>query len=188
MLNYQTIDFMAGQLADQYAKQKAAGFSYPNEEELPKFFRAQAAKLAANNVRSIYEVQQKDGGIINRVTGDPIKDVVLKSSWETDPEAFRFRDEVKLEDRGGFTRWGKDLSVKGQADYGLNFVDGLPVYTPGWKDTSTDGGTIVLGGALIAGGLYGLSTLSGAAAGTASMGGGTGLTIGPKTPKPHDEI
>ena len=32
MLNYQTVDFMAGQLADQYEKQKAAGFSYPNED------------------------------------------------------------------------------------------------------------------------------------------------------------
>lgn len=182
MLNYNVIDFMAGQLADQYAKQKAVGFSYPNEEELPKFFRAQAAKLAANNVRSIYEVQQANGGIINRVTGEPIKDVVLKSSWETDPEAFRFRDEVKLEDRGGFTRWGKDLSVKGQADYGINFVDGLPVYTPFWKDTSTDMGKIVLGGALIAGGLYGLSTLGGATAGTAAgLGGGTGLTAGAST-------
>jgi hypothetical protein len=183
MLNYNVIDFMAGQLADQYAKQKAAGFSYPNEEELPKFFRAQAAKLAANNVASIYDVQQADGGIVNTATGQPIKDVVLRSNWQEDPEAFRFRDEVKLEDRGGFTRWGKDLSVKGQADYGLNFVDGVPVYTPFWKDTSTDMGTILLGGALIAGSLYGLSTLGGAAAGTgagttAGLGGGTGLTMG----------
>lgn len=181
MLNYQTIDFMAGQLADQYAKQKAAGFSYPNEDELPKFFRAQAAKLAANNVTSIYDVQQANGGIVNIATGQPIKDVVLKSNWQEDPEAFRFRDEVKLEDRGGFTRWGKDLSVQGQADYGLNFVDGVPVYTPFWKDTSTDMGTILLGGALIAGGLYGLSTLGGAAAGAgtgAGLGGGTGLTMG----------
>jgi len=179
MLNYQVIDFMAGQLADQYAKQKAAGFSYPNEEELPKFFRAQAAKLAANGVTSIYDVAPENGGIVNTATNEPIKDVVLKSSWETDPEAYRFRDTVKLEDRGGFTRWGKDLSVQGQADYGLNFVDGVPVYTPFWKDTSTDMGTLVLGGALIAGGLYGLSTLGGAAAGTAGTGAaGTGLTAG----------
>lgn len=180
MLNYNVIDFMAGQLADQYAKQKEAGFSYPNESELPKFFRAQAAKLAANNVTSIYDVQQADGGIVNAATGEPIKDVVLRPTWETDPEAFRFRNDVKLEERpGGFTRWGKDLSVKGQADYGLSFVDGVPVYTPFWKDTSTDMGTILLGGALIAGGLYGLSTLGGAAAGTtAGLGGGTGLTMG----------
>jgi hypothetical protein len=180
MLNYNVIDFMAGQLADQYAKQKEAGFSYPNESELPKFFRAQAAKLAANNVTSIYDVQQADGGIVNTATGQPIKDVVLNPTWETDPEAFRFRNDVKLEERpGGFTRWGKDLSVKGQADYGLSFVDGVPVYTPFWKDTSTDMGTILLGGALIAGGLYGLSTLGGAAAGTtAGLGGGTGLTAG----------
>jgi len=186
MLNYNVIDFMAGQLADQYAKQKEAGFSYPSESELPKFFRAQAAKLAANGVSSIYDIQQADGGIVNSATGEPIKDVVLKPNWQEDPEAYRFRNDVKLEERpGGFTRWGKDLSVKGQADYGLNFVDGVPVYTPFWKDTSTDMGTIVLGGALIAGGLYGLSTLGGAAAGTtagtgaaAGLGGGTGLTAG----------
>jgi hypothetical protein len=184
MLNYQTIDFMAGQLADQYEKQKAAGFSYPNEDELPKFFRAQAAKLAANNVTSIYDVQEADGGIINSATGEAIKDVVLKPTWQEDPEAYRFRNDVKLEDRGGFTRWGKDLSVQGQADYGLNFVDGVPVYTPFWKDTSTDMGTILLGGALIAGGLYGLSTLGGAAAGTAGTGAAAGTTAATSTALP----
>jgi len=179
MLNYQVIDFMAGQLADQYAKQKAAGFSYPNEEELPKFFRGQAAKLAANGVSSIYDVKPADGGIVNAATGEPIKDVVLRSNWQEDPEAFYFRKDVTLEERpGGFTRWGKDLSVKGQADYGLNFVDGVPVYTPFWKDTSTDMGTIILGGALIAGGLYGLSTLAAPAAASTGASLGTGLTAG----------
>lgn len=137
MLNYQTVDFMAGQLADQYATQRQAGYSYKNEEDLPKFFRAQAAKLAANGVTSIYDVQQSDGGLVNSVTGEPIKKVELKPDWETNPEAFRVKNPVSLEDRGKFTRWGIDYSVDGQADYGISFENGIPVYTPFWKDTAT---------------------------------------------------
>ena len=138
MLNYQTVDFLADQLRQQYEQQVATGLDpYPYQEQLPKFFRAQAAKLAANNVRSIYDVQQQDGNIINTATNEPIKDVVLRPSWETDPEAYKFRDTVELEERGGgkYTRWGKDLSVTGQGDYGLTFVDNKPVFTPYWKDT-----------------------------------------------------
>jgi hypothetical protein len=138
MLNYQTVDFLASQLEDQYNKQVASGLDpYPYQEQLPRFFRAQAAKLAANNVRSIYDVQQADGGIVNTATGEQIKDVVLRPTWETDPEAYKFRDPVELEERGGgkYTRWGKDLSVTGQGDYGLSFVDNKPVFTPYWKDT-----------------------------------------------------
>ena len=180
---------MAGQLADQYAKQKAAGLSYPNEEELPKFFRAQAAKLAANGVTSIYDVgtqeretekiidYYEDGSpiygpsteqfLINKQTGQDIRDVVLKPTWEKDPEAYRFRKPATLETtRAGFTRWGKDLSVEGQGDYGLNFVDGVPVYTPFWKDTATDPGAIIIAGALLGAGLYQLYG-AGAAAGAA---------------------
>ena len=140
MLNYQTVDFLADQLRQQYEQQVAAGLDpYPYQEQLPKFFRAQAAKLAANNVRSIYDVQQQDGNIINTATNEPIKDVVLRPSWETDPEAYKFRDTVELEERGGgkYTRWGKDLSVTGQGDYGLTFVDNKPVFTPYWKDTQS---------------------------------------------------
>gem|GEM_PF-5189233 len=183
---------MAGQLADQYAKQKAAGFSYPNEEELPKFFRGQAAKLAANGVTSIYDVgtqeretekiidYYEDGSpiygpsteqfLINKQTGQDIRDVVLKPTWEKDPEAYRFRKPVTLETtRAGFTRWGKDLSVEGQGDYGLNFVDGVPVYTPFWKDTATDPGAIIIAGALLGAGLYQLAGAGAAAgAGTAA--------------------
>jgi len=140
MLNYQTVDFLADQLRQQYEQQVATGLDpYPYQEQLPKFFRAQAAKLAANNVRSIYDVQQQDGNIINTATNEPIKDVVLRPSWETDPEAYKFRDTVELEERGGgkYTRWGKDLSVTGQGDYGLTFVDNKPVFTPYWKDTQS---------------------------------------------------
>lgn len=138
MLNYQTVDFLADQLRQQYESQVAAGLDpYPYQEELPKFFRAQAAKLAANDVRSIYDLQQQDGGLLNTATGQEVKDVVLRPTWETDPEAYKFRDPVKLEERGGgkYTRWGKDLSVSGQGDYGLSFVDNKPVFTPYWKDT-----------------------------------------------------
>jgi hypothetical protein len=199
MLNYQTVDFMAGQLADQYATQRQAGYSYKNEEDLPKFFRAQAAKLAANGVSSIYDVQQADGGIVNAATGEPIKDVVLRPTWETDPEAYKFRGPVELEERGKFTRWGKDLSVDGQADYGISFESGVPVYTPFWKDTATKilgmdledavkvaiavtaayyGGSYLMGGEAAAGSA---AAGTGGAAGTgltAGAGGSTGLTLG----------
>lgn len=205
MLNYDIVDFMAGQLADQYEKQKAAGFSYPNEEELPKFFRAQAAKLAANGVTSIYDVgtqeretekiidYYEDGSpiygpsteqfLINKQTGQDIRDVVLKPTWEEDPEAYRFRKPATLETtRAGFTRWGKDLSVKGQGDYGLNFVDGVPVYTPFWKDTATDPGAIIIAGALLGAGLYQLAG-AGAAAGAAEAG-AAGTTAATSTAVP----
>jgi hypothetical protein len=186
MLNYQTVDFLASQLEDQYNKQVAAGLDpLPVEEQVPGFFRAQAAKLAANNVRSIYDVQQADGGIVNAATGEPIKDVVLRSSWETDPEAYRFRDPVALEERGGgkYTRWGKDLSITGQGDYGLTFVDNKPVFTPYWKDTKNfDVGDAMKTAAAIAavyyGGQYLLSpetaAAAGAEAGAAGAGAGTG--------------
>lgn len=187
MLNYQTVDFLASQLEDQYNKQVAAGLDpLPVEEQVPGFFRAQAAKLAANNVRSIYDVQQADGGIVNAATGEPIKDVVLKSSWETDPEAYRFRDPVALEERGGgkYTRWGKDLSITGQGDYGLTFVDNKPVFTPYWKDTKNfDVGDAMKTAAAIAAVYYGgqyLLAEGGAAAGAgtgAGAGAGTGTAI-----------
>ena len=177
MLNYQTVDFLADQLRQQYDTQVAAGLEpFPIEEQLPGFFRAQAAKLAANNVRSIYDVQQQDGNIINTATNEPIKDVVLRPSWETDPEAYRFRDPVALEERGGgkYTRWGKDLSVTGQGDYGLTFVDNKPVFTPYWKDTkSFDLGDAMKTAAAIAAVYYGGQYLLGgetAAAGAAEAG------------------
>jgi len=186
MLNYQTVDFLADQLRQQYEQQVAAGLDpYPYQEQLPKFFRAQAAKLAANNVRSIYDVQQQDGNIINTATNEPIKDVVLRPSWETDPEAYKFRDTVELEERGGgkYTRWGKDLSVTGQGDYGLTFVDNKPVFTPYWKDTQNFSvedavKTAIAVAAIYYGGQYLLAPETAAAAGTAGAGtAGTGTAI-----------
>lgn len=184
MINYQTVDFLADQLRQQYDTQVAAGLDpLPVEEQVPGFFRAQAAKLAANGVQSIYDIQQADGGIVNMVTGEPIKDVVLRSNWETNPEAYRFRDPVELEERGGFTRWGKDLSITGQGDYGISFVDNKPVFTPYWKDTkSFDLGDAMKTAAAIAavyyGGQYLLSpetaAAAGAEAGAAGAGAGTG--------------
>jgi len=184
MLNYQTVDFLADQLRQQYEQQVATGLDpYPYQEQLPKFFRAQAAKLAANNVRSIYDVQQQDGNIINTATNEPIKDVVLRPSWETDPEAYKFRDTVELEERGGgkYTRWGKDLSVTGQGDYGLTFVDNKPVFTPYWKDTQNFSvedavKTAIAAAAIYYGGSYLLGGETAAAAGTAGTA-GTGTAI-----------
>jgi len=182
MLNYQTVDFLADQLRQQYDTQVAAGLEpFPIEEQLPGFFRAQAAKLAANNVRSIYDVQQQDGNIINTATNEPIKDVVLRPSWETDPEAYKFRDTVELEERGGgkYTRWGKDLSVTGQGDYGLTFVDNKPVFTPYWKDTqnfSVEDAVKIA--AVIAAAYYAPTLFAGEAAAAGTAGATTGATVG----------
>ena len=182
MLNYQTVDFLADQLRQQYEQQVAAGLDpYPYQEQLPKFFRAQAAKLAANNVRSIYDVQQQDGNIINAATNEPIKDVVLRPSWETDPEAYKFRDTVELEERGGgkYTRWGKDLSVTGQGDYGLTFVDNKPVFTPYWKDTQNFSvEDAVKTAAAIAAIYYGGQYLLAEGGAAAGAGAGTGAAAG----------
>lgn len=182
MIDYQTVDFLADQLRQQYDTQVAAGLDpLPVEEQVPGFFRAQAAKLAANGVQSIYDIQQADGGIVNMVTGEPIKDVVLRSNWETNPEAYRFRDPVELEERGGgkYTRWGKDLSITGQGDYGISFVDNKPVFTPYWKDTQNFSvedavKTAAAIAAIYYGGQYLLSPETAAAAGST---GGTGAGI-----------
>jgi hypothetical protein len=184
VINYQTVDFLADQLRQQYDTQVAAGLDpLPVEEQVPGFFRAQAAKLAANGVQSIYDIQQADGGIVNMVTGEPIKGVVLRSNWETNPEAYRFRDPVELEERGGgkYTRWGKDVSITGQGDYGISFVDNKPVFTPYWKDTKNfDVGDAMKTAAAIAAVYYGGSYLLGgetAAAGATTAGAGTGTGI-----------
>jgi hypothetical protein len=163
MLNYQTVDFMAGQLADQYAAQKQLGLAYPNEEDLPVIFRAQAAKLAANGIASIYDVGVREGDpytvtetesdgtdgvveverqvtpkfLINKQTGEPIKKIGLKSDWETNPEAINVGKDIQLQDRGSFDRWGFDTSVEGMAHYGIAVENGVPVFTPYYKDTSS---------------------------------------------------
>ena len=78
--------------------------------------------------------------LINKATGDVVKKVRLKGdAWKgEDPTAFSLGEDVEIEQRQGFSRWGKDLSVKGQADYGVEFVDGNAYFIPVWKDTKTD--------------------------------------------------
>lgn len=85
--------------------------------------------------------------LINKVTGKRLQDVAftspqfrrdLEASGEFSTDLAKKRGDLALEDRQGFTRWGKDLSVDGQADYAIQFVDGNPVMMPVWKDTKTD--------------------------------------------------
>jgi len=77
--------------------------------------------------------------LINKATGDVIKKVGLKGAWKgEDPTAFSFGKDVEIQQRNGFSRWGFDTSVKGMADYGVEFVDGNAYFIPVWKDTKTD--------------------------------------------------
>lgn len=85
--------------------------------------------------------------LINKVTGKRLQDVAftspqfrndLAANGEFSTSIAKKRGDLTLEDRKGFTRWGKDLSVDGQADYAIEFVDGNPVMMPVWKDTKTD--------------------------------------------------
>jgi hypothetical protein len=202
MINYQATDFMAGQLADQYAKQREFGYKYQKEGDLQTIFYGQAAKLAANGLTSIYDVGEKDGVLINKVTNEPIEKIGLKGNWKEDPTSINIGPDIKLEDRGKFKRWGFDTSVEGMAHYGIDFQDGVPVFTPYYKDTSTKilgmkledaaklaigatalyfGGSALLaeGGAAAGAGAAGAGTAGAAGTGlTAGAGGATGLTAG----------
>jgi hypothetical protein len=196
MINYQATDFMAGQLADQYAKQREFGYKYQEEGDLQTIFYGQAAKLSANGLTSIYDVGEKDGVLINKVTNEPIEKIGLKGNWQEDPTSINIGPNIQLEDRGKFKRWGFDTSVEGMAHYGIDFQDGVPVFTPYYKDTSTKifgmnledvaklaiaatalyfGGSYLLGGEAAAAGATAGTAGTGAAAGT---GAGTGLTAG----------
>ena len=145
-INNTTVNKLADQLKAQYdALNQNAGYTYGGKQsDLDKMFRAQAAKLAVNGINDLADVGESDGTLINKVTGDPIKKVNLKGeTWQNDgSKAFEFKEDIQLEDRGSFQRWGKDVSVDGQADYGINFVDGQAVMVPIWKDTATDTGPL----------------------------------------------
>jgi hypothetical protein len=145
-INNDTVNKLAGQLKAQYdALNQNAGYEYGGKQsDLDKMFRAQAAKLAVNGINDLSDVGEADGKLVNKVTGDVIKKVNLKGeSWQNDgSKAFEFKEDISLEDRGSFQRWGKDTSVDGQADYGINFVDGQAVMVPIWKDTKTDTGPL----------------------------------------------
>jgi hypothetical protein len=95
----------------------------------------------------ILEGGRTDKVLINKVTGKRLKDVAftsprfrndLAANGEFSTSLAKKRGDLSLEGRGGFTRWGKDVSVKGQADYAIEFVDGNAVMMPVWKDTKTD--------------------------------------------------
>jgi hypothetical protein len=193
-INYEAANFMAGQLADQYAKQRELGYRYEKEGDLPNIFYAQAAKLSANGLTSIYDVGEKDGVLINKVTGEPIEKIGLKGNWKEDPTSINIGPDIQLEDRGKFKRWGFDTSVEGMAHYGIDFQDGIPVFTPYYKDTSTK----ILGmkledalktaatiAAIYYGGQYLLAEGGAAAgAGSAGAGAGTGTTLATSTAVP----
>lgn len=119
--------------------------------------------------------------LINKVTGKRLQDVAftspqfrrdLEASGEFSTGLAKKRGDLALEDRQGFTRWGKDLSVDGQADYAIQFVDGNPVMMPVWKDTKTDltpymmMASIALMGAGIPGQIGGALTPAGTLPGT----------------------
>lgn len=102
-----------------------------------------------NNPEDTIQVQKQvtPKHLINKVTGKRLQDVAftspqfrndLASSGKFSADLAKLRGDLTLEDRAGFTRWGKDLSVDGQADYAIEFVDGNPVMMPVWKDTKSD--------------------------------------------------
>jgi len=185
-INYEAANFMAGQLADQYAKQREFGYKYQKEGDLPSIFYAQAAKLSANGLTSIYDVGEKDGVLINKVTSEPIEKIGLKGNWKEDPTSINIGPDIKLEDRGKFQRWGFDTSVEGMAHYGIDFQDGVPVFTPYYKDTSTkilgmkleDVAKLAIAGTALYFGGSALLAEGGAAAGAGTGAAGTGAAAG----------
>ena len=139
------VSFIEKQLRDQYdALNQYSGYEYGGKKsELDTLFNRQAAKLAANGIESLSDIGEKEGVLINKVTGEPLKKVGLEDGWDKpDSKAFNISKDIELEDRGSFKRWGFDTSVEGMADYGINFVDGQAVMVPIWKDTKTDLGPL----------------------------------------------
>ena len=214
-INYDALNNIERELREQYAIQEAEGIRYKRPEDLGTIFRTQAAKLAAQGVESIYdlvpssyEFQGDDRGtvtnLLNKRTGDVLREARLKEGWEEDPTAVTFKktrslegdtvnQPIELQSRAeGFDRWGFDTSVEGMAHYGINFVDGVPVFTPYYKDTASKifGVKIedaVKAAAAIAAAYYGGSYLLGgetaaaagaAEAGAATAGAGTGAAAG----------
>jgi hypothetical protein len=227
-INYDALNNIERELREQYAIQETEGVRYKRPQDLDTIFRTQAAKLAAQGVESVYdlvpapyEFQGDDRGtvtnLLNKRTGDVLREARLKEGWEEDPTAVTFKKTKNLEGKTvnqpielqsreeGFDRWGYDTSVEGMAHYGINFVDGVPVFTPYYKDTSSEIFGVNLEDAIktaiaVAAIYYGGSALlssgagtagtaaagtgaasTGAAAGTgltAGAGGATGLTAG----------
>jgi hypothetical protein len=201
-INYDALSNIERELREQYAIQETEGIRYKRPEDLDTIFRTQAAKLAAQGVESVYdltpapyEFQGDDRGtvtnLLNKRTGDVLREARLREGWEEDPTAVAFKKTKNLEGKTvnqpielqsreeGFDRWGYDTSVEGMAHYGINFVDGVPVFTPYYKDTSSEIFGVNLEDAVktaiaVAGIYYGGSALLGSGAGTA----GAGATAG----------
>ena len=217
-INYDALNNIERELREQYAIQETEGIRYKRPQDLDTIFRTQAAKLAAQGVESVYdltpapyEFQGDDRGtvtnLLNKRTGDVLREARLREGWEEDPTAVAFKktknlegetvnQPIELQSRAeGFDRWGYDTSVEGMAHYGINFVDGVPVFTPYYKDTSSRIFGIkiedaVKAAAAIAAAYYGGSALLSSGAGTAGTAAagtgaastgaaaGTGLTAG----------
>ncbi len=209
-INYDALNNIERELREQYAIQETEGIRYKRPEDLGTIFRTQAAKLAAQGVESVYdlvpapyEFQGDDRGtvtnLLNKRTGDVLREARLREGWEEDPTAVAFKktrnlegetvnQPIELQSRAeGFDRWGFDTSVEGMAHYGINFVDGVPVFTPYYKDTASRifGVKIedaVKAAAAIAAAYYGGSYLLGgetaAAAGAAEAGAAAGTGAG----------
>ena len=219
-INYDALSNIERELREQYAVQETQGVRYKRPQDLDTIFRTQAAKLAAQGVESVYdltpapyEFQGDDRGtvtnLLNKRTGDVLREARLQEGWEEDPTAVTFKKTKNLEGKTvnqpielqsreeGFDRWGYDTSVEGMAHYGINFVDGVPVFTPYYKDTSSKifgvnledavktaiaiaaiyyGGSYLLGGEAAAAGATAGTAGTGAAAGTGAGISGAGLT------------
>lgn len=137
------VSFIEQQLKEQYnALNQYSGYEYQGKKsDLDRFFKAQASKLAANGIGDLADVAEQDGKLINKVTGDPIKKITFSGNTWLEPNStdFKVGEDIEIETaEAGFQRWGKDTSVDGQADYGINFVDGQAVMVPVWKDTKSE--------------------------------------------------
>ena len=154
-INYDAAANIERELREQYAVQEAEGKAYKRPKDLDTIFRGQAAKLAGQGVESIYDLMpttyERDGrtitNLLNKRTGDVLREARVTEGWQTDPTAITFKkttnaegqvvnQPIELKDRNGYQQWGSDTSVSDMARYGINFVDGTPVFTPVYKDTT----------------------------------------------------
>ena len=214
-INYDAAANIERELREQYAVQEAEGKAYERPKDLDTIFRGQAAKLAGQGVESIYDLMpttyERDGRVItnllNKRTGDVLREARVTEGWQEDPTAITFKKTrnaegevvnmpIELKDRNGYQQWGSDTSVSDMARYGINFVDGTPVFTPVYKDTTnfTTSDAVKVAAAIVAayyGGSYllggetaaaGATTAGAGAAGTGAA--GTGTTLATSTAVP----
>lgn len=170
ILNPDLTNKLTKELQTQYDFLNKDGYKYRsgNPAELTNIFYAQATKLAAAGVTSIYdigtvvekvdkptlpEVRAAGGGevtrtfLINKKTGEKIPEVNLSGNWrnlDINSRSFRFGKPLQVIDAptGNYQRYDFDTSVEGQADYGVMFKDGIPIFFPAWKDTTSNLGPV----------------------------------------------